>query len=482
MVARIVVALRRLGRAGPARSSAPATRSIPTSAARPQHDDVPEPFLADDVAQADVEIQVGGRRPARHGRVVVVAGDRRHVRRAAHGRRPSRGQAREALTAAHPVPTPPASALASPVGRRGRPCPTRTRTGPRRSPRSPACSSIAALVALLVAVARRRRSSPARFTDPLRRLTRGRRGASARATCPAASRRRAGERRDARDRRAVPPVQRDGRPARGERRDHPPRPRPEPRLPGRRLARAADADRRPADVQRAAAGAGRRATRRPAPSSSSRAASSSSASTGWPRTCSSSRSSTPASSCSTCGRTTCGPRSSRPSSRPTPAARRTGRRRSALRLPDRPVRIRHDPQRIGQVVTNLVGNALKFTPRGGSVVRSTLEPTRDGARIEVARHRRRDRRRELPRIFDRFYRGSLANEARGSGSGLGLAIVKSIVDMHGGRIAVDSRLGVGTTFTVILPRDPRARRGHRRRPPTVAPTRRGAGRGPTPAM
>ena len=61
-----------------------------------------------------------------------------------------------------------------------------------------------------------------------------------------------------------------------------------------------------------------------------------------------------------------------------------------------------------------------------------------------------------PRIFDRFYRGSRANEARGSGSGLGLAIVRSIVDMHHGSIAVDSRLGTGARFTVTLPRDPRA--------------------------
>ena len=62
---------------------------------------------------------------------------------------------------------------------------------------------------------------------------------------------------------------------------------------------------------------------------------------------------------------------------------------------------------------------------------------------------------ELPHIFERFYRGSRANEARGSGSGLGLAIVHSIVDMHGGRIAVESGIGAGSRFTVTLPRDPR---------------------------
>ncbi len=126
-----------------------------------------------------------------------------------------------------------------------------------------------------------------------------------------------------------------------------------------------------------------------------------------------------------------------------------------LSLPPNPVRIRHDPQRIGQVVTNLVHNAIKFTPRGGSVS-VELEPDPEGARIVVRDTGVGIDASELPRIFDRFYRGTMANEARGSGSGLGLAIVKSIVDLHAGRISVDSRLGAGTTFTLILPLDPRA--------------------------
>ena len=125
-----------------------------------------------------------------------------------------------------------------------------------------------------------------------------------------------------------------------------------------------------------------------------------------------------------------------------------------LRLPPVPVRVHHDPQRIGQVVANLLGNAIKFTPRGGSVV-VTLEPHRDGARLEVRDTGVGIDASEIPHIFDRFYRGSRANEARGSGSGLGLAIVKSIVDMHGGRISVESGVGTGTTFVVILPRDPK---------------------------
>ena len=76
---------------------------------------------------------------------------------------------------------------------------------------------------------------------------------------------------------------------------------------------------------------------------------------------------------------------------------------------------------------------------------------------------------ELPHIFERFYRGSRANEARGSGSGLGLAIVRSIVDMHGGTVAVESRVGAGSRFIV----EPAARPADRRRDAGRA----GAGRG-----
>jgi signal transduction histidine kinase len=123
-------------------------------------------------------------------------------------------------------------------------------------------------------------------------------------------------------------------------------------------------------------------------------------------------------------------------------------------LPEAPLVTRHDPQRLGQVLTNLIGNALKFTPRGGSV-RVVLSPHLRGARIQVIDTGVGIDARELPHVFDRFYRGSRANEARGSGSGLGLAIVRSVVEMHGGRIMVESRVGSGTSFTVTLPADPR---------------------------
>ena len=124
-------------------------------------------------------------------------------------------------------------------------------------------------------------------------------------------------------------------------------------------------------------------------------------------------------------------------------------------LPDRPLRVRHDPPRVAQVVGNLVGNALKFTPRGGEVRVSVRAEAADGARIEVVDTGIGIPPHELPLIFDRFYRGAQSSEARSTGSGLGLAIVKSIVDMHHGTIAVESRLGRGTRFVVTLPHDPR---------------------------
>jgi signal transduction histidine kinase len=123
-------------------------------------------------------------------------------------------------------------------------------------------------------------------------------------------------------------------------------------------------------------------------------------------------------------------------------------------LPHAPLVTRHDPQRLGQVLTNLIGNAMKFTPRGGSV-RVILGPDPSGARIQVRDTGVGIDANELPKVFDRFYRGSRANEARGSGSGLGLAIVRSVVEMHGGRVTVESRVGSGSTFTVTLPADPR---------------------------
>jgi PAS domain S-box-containing protein len=109
-----------------------------------------------------------------------------------------------------------------------------------------------------------------------------------------------------------------------------------------------------------------------------------------------------------------------------------------------------DRLRIGQVIDNLVSNALKFTPAGGTVeVRAY--PHRSAVRIEVADTGMGISEDEQARLFERFFRTASAQEQAIPGVGLGLSISKAIVEAHNGRISVRSVEGVGTTFFVDLP-------------------------------
>jgi signal transduction histidine kinase len=120
-------------------------------------------------------------------------------------------------------------------------------------------------------------------------------------------------------------------------------------------------------------------------------------------------------------------------------------------VPGDPVELRFDRERIVQLMTNLIGNALKFTPRGGAVsVRLEDEPGEVSLQVNDTGHG--IPADELPHIFERFYRGTNTGDARASGSGLGLAIVRSIVEMHGGSIDLDSEVGRGTQVRILLPR------------------------------
>ncbi len=120
-------------------------------------------------------------------------------------------------------------------------------------------------------------------------------------------------------------------------------------------------------------------------------------------------------------------------------------------VPPAPVMLPFDRERIVQLLTNLVGNGLKFTPHGGQV-RVTLSDAPEGAVIEVRDSGPGILASELPHVFERFFRGTNVGDARASGSGLGLAIARSIVEMHGGQIEVASAIGEGSSFTVRLPR------------------------------
>jgi signal transduction histidine kinase len=107
-----------------------------------------------------------------------------------------------------------------------------------------------------------------------------------------------------------------------------------------------------------------------------------------------------------------------------------------------------DERWMHQVVTNLLGNALKFTPAGGTVTISTRRRGADAV-LEVADTGVGISEGELPRIFDRFWRGQAA--AQTSGSGIGLAIAAELARAHGGTLTADSEPGQGARFTLTLP-------------------------------
>ncbi len=110
-----------------------------------------------------------------------------------------------------------------------------------------------------------------------------------------------------------------------------------------------------------------------------------------------------------------------------------------------------DRQRLGQVLDNLLSNALKFTPRNGSV-EVRLSASRDDVVLEVADTGIGISAGAQRELFTRFFRTDAAIEAAIQGTGLGLSIVKAIVDGHGGQVSVESIEGEGATFTVNLPR------------------------------
>ena len=102
-----------------------------------------------------------------------------------------------------------------------------------------------------------------------------------------------------------------------------------------------------------------------------------------------------------------------------------------------------------RVFDNLIENALQHTPRGGEVA-VTLHGTGQGLNAEVRDTGQGIAAEDLPRVFDRFYRGKSAGGDRGH-VGLGLAIVKRILDLHAAKVAVDSAPGRGTRIRFLLP-------------------------------
>jgi signal transduction histidine kinase len=110
-----------------------------------------------------------------------------------------------------------------------------------------------------------------------------------------------------------------------------------------------------------------------------------------------------------------------------------------------------DAQRIGRVLNNLVGNALRHT-RAGGAVSIQAELVEGSVRVTVQDSGEGISPSDLPHVFDRFYRGEKSRNQATGGSGLGLAIAKGIVEAHGGHIAVESGQGQGARFYFSLPK------------------------------
>lgn len=119
--------------------------------------------------------------------------------------------------------------------------------------------------------------------------------------------------------------------------------------------------------------------------------------------------------------------------------------------------IEADEDRLRQIVINLLSNGIAYTPEGGRV-KVSVEPLPNGAdpeheriRLTIADTGIGIPRKDLPRIFERFYRVDKARSRSSGGTGLGLSIVKHLVDLHKGTIAVESEVGLGTRFMIDLP-------------------------------
>ena len=125
----------------------------------------------------------------------------------------------------------------------------------------------------------------------------------------------------------------------------------------------------------------------------------------------------------------------------------------SVESPPSPLRIRTDPDKLRQVLLNIVGNAVKYTPKGEVRVHLTGAPSR--AIVRVSDTGVGIQHEHIQRIFDPFWQADPTQRSRNGGTGLGLSIVRRLIDMLGAQATVDSDVGRGTTFTVSLPDRPR---------------------------
>ncbi len=113
-----------------------------------------------------------------------------------------------------------------------------------------------------------------------------------------------------------------------------------------------------------------------------------------------------------------------------------------------------DRERIEQVIINIISNAIKYTPDGGRIAIGARN-FEEGLEIKVSDNGIGIPEEDIPHLFERFYRVEKSRTSETGGTGLGLAIAKEIIEAHGGRIDIESRLGEGSTVTIYLPSETR---------------------------
>ena len=120
--------------------------------------------------------------------------------------------------------------------------------------------------------------------------------------------------------------------------------------------------------------------------------------------------------------------------------------------PEKDLWFQGDRDKVVQILTNIINNALKYTPENGEVTISTID---DGqlAGFQVTDKGMGISSQNLPHIFERFYRGDKSRARKTGGVGIGLSIVKALVEAHKGKISVESELDKGSTFTVLFPKE-----------------------------
>jgi len=124
------------------------------------------------------------------------------------------------------------------------------------------------------------------------------------------------------------------------------------------------------------------------------------------------------------------------------------------RMPDGAVPCQGDERRLRQVLINLAGNAIKFTPAGGSVTITGTRAADGQVRLEVRDTGIGMSAKDLAHVGEPFYQADSKLDRKYEGTGLGLAICKRLVKLHGGSMTIDSASGKGTTIAVLLPGGP----------------------------